>query len=94
MRVAILAESNIVVVDGDARSCDCAELVVQQISAVQWDGEKGHVEFAGHYKLNEDIADFAPFQPYLDQGTRLADRIANEVQSQKLLALCKGTPPS
>lgn len=52
-------------------SSDCAELRAQGISAVQWDGKEGHIEYIGHKKPNEMITSFTRFQKYFAHSTPL-----------------------
>jgi hypothetical protein len=71
MRVAIITTDNIIVIDGVPHRTDCADLVAQQISAVQWYETEGEVEYIGHAKPNEKITDFTAFQTYVDNATEL-----------------------
>lgn len=65
MRVAIIGPSNKVNVNGVARRVDLTGLD-PNIHAVQWDGQKGHIEF-----LNRDpeqhITDLSEFQIFVDR---------------------------
>ena len=71
MRAAIIVSDNIVVVDGQPMKSDCSELAAQQISAVQWYGSEGEIEYAGHIQPNEKITDFSPYQIYVDNAEPL-----------------------
>jgi len=93
MRIAILVDDNIVVTNRVPQRSDCSSLAAEGISAVQWDGEKGHVEFAGHIKPNEEISDFAPFQPYIDKAKPLP-AIANAESFAELKEQAKTVKPS
>jgi hypothetical protein len=68
MRVTILAGDGFIVVDSRGGTTDCAELLAQGISAVQWYDDTGEIEFVGHSQPNEAITDFAPFQKYVDNA--------------------------
>ena len=72
MRVSITVADNIVTVDGVANRSDCSALASESKSAVQWYGEDGEVEYAGHARPNEVITDFSPYQVYVDQAVPLA----------------------
>jgi hypothetical protein len=71
MRATIVVSDNIVIEDGQPMKSDCSELAAQQISAVQWYGSEGEVEYAGHSKPNEKITDFSPYQVYVDNAVPL-----------------------
>jgi hypothetical protein len=71
MRASIVVEDNIVVVDGVIKTTDCAMLLGDGISAVQWEDTSGHIEYVGHAKPNEAITDFAPYQHYVDDAQPL-----------------------
>jgi hypothetical protein len=66
MRVSISAIDSTVVMDGKSGTVDCAGLLRDGVSAVQWFDDKGHIEHLGHLKPNKEFDDFTPFQPYLD----------------------------
>jgi hypothetical protein len=68
MRVSINAADGTVVVDGVPGKSDCRELLDQGISAVQWYGSKGEVEYVGHAKPNMEITSFATFQTFVDRA--------------------------
>jgi hypothetical protein len=68
MRVAIVATDNIIVIDGEVASTDCAMLREDGISAVQWNEDGGHIEYDRHAKPNEIIDDFTPYQRYIDEA--------------------------
>jgi hypothetical protein len=76
MRYTIAATENKVLVDGVAiDGIDCSAL--PPIRVVQWDTEKakGWLEFSrdenDNFVLNQDIDDFTPYQPYIDEWMRL-----------------------
>ena len=93
MRIAILVDDNVVVTNRVPQRSDCSSLAAEGISAVQWDGEKGHVEFSGHTKPNEEISDFSLFQPYIDKAEPLVTGLANKAEFEEMQALCNRTPP-
>jgi hypothetical protein len=75
MRVTIVVDDNIVMVDGKGRTVDCAPLVKDGIHAVQWHHEFGEEEFRSEIdqqtktwtrKPNAPITDFSKYQPYVD----------------------------
>ena len=66
MRVSINTRDNQVFADGKMHGADCSELLSKGITAVQWDGSAGEIEFVGHAKPNENIEDFSPYQKYVD----------------------------
>ncbi len=45
MRLTVIPDDDVVVIDGDARKVDCAPLRLSGVHAVQWDGVEGAVEF-------------------------------------------------
>lgn len=74
MRVTIVKDDNIVIVDGEACAVDCSQLPTN-FHALQWSGEHGEVEYASvrcnhcggrSKKANEVVFDLAPYQPYVD----------------------------
>ena len=75
MRATIVAEDNMVLVDGKPQTVDCSQLVAEGKHAVQWYSTFGEVEFRNEIdaatqevtrKANEKITDFAPYQSYVD----------------------------
>lgn len=75
MRATIVADDNIVLVDGKPQTVDCQQLVTEGKHAVQWYSTFGEVEFRNELdaatqevtrKANEKITDFAPYQSYVD----------------------------
>jgi hypothetical protein len=76
MRVTIVVDDNIVLVDGKARTVDCSPLVKDGTHAVQWHDVVGEVEFrtgidaetkAMTRQPNQTITDFSPYQSYVEQ---------------------------
>lgn len=65
MHVSINSTDNTLVLDGVGMRTDCANLRADHISAVQWYGDKGEVEYFRHAQPNELIDDFAPYQQYV-----------------------------
>src|SRR5262249_25591170 len=62
MRVALHCLDDVVHIDGRRLRTDWATLREGGISAVQWYGEKGEVEYIGHQQPNEAIEDFEPLR--------------------------------
>ena len=62
MRVSIVTDDDSIVIDRLGKTVDCAALRNNQISAVQWYGDHGEIEFEGHRKPNEVIHSFKDFQ--------------------------------
>jgi hypothetical protein len=76
MRVTIISDDSLVLVDGVPFTVDCSALL-PEIHAVQWDGAAGEIEFKavdGHKRPNEPIEDIAPFQPLIDLWTIERDK--------------------
>jgi hypothetical protein len=70
MRVTIIAEENRVSVEGQSETVDLSTLD-EEIHVIQWYGTVGEIEYKTDYiantrKPNERIADFAPFQKFVD----------------------------
>jgi len=71
MRLTIVRYDNMVSINGEPKPIDCSGLNTD-ISAVQWYGDHGHIEFvndgadAYHFRLNEEITDISRFQPVID----------------------------
>lgn len=87
MRVTIVTSDDAVLVDGVMQQVDCAALRAEGKQAVQWYDAYGEVEFITAVDLetgqqsraaNEMIADFSPYQSYVDQWQ--AAQEAAEVQ--------------
>ena len=57
MRVAIVREDNIVVVDGVARTVDLSDLVDPAIHAIQWNEDVGEVEYVIPGTGNSEFSD-------------------------------------
>jgi hypothetical protein len=68
MRVSILVADNVIVIDGKTMNVDLQALRGRNISAVQWYGELGEVEFAGHKQANQSIRSFKEFQEFVDRA--------------------------
>ena len=71
MRATIIADDNMVSVDGTPRTVDCSPLVAQNIHAVQWYDTAGEEEYrtdpeTGERMPNGKITDFSTYQPYVD----------------------------
>ena len=65
MRVSIQVADDIVIIDRVAKTVDCAPLRNNQISAVQWYGDHGEIEFERHHKPNEVFRSFEEFQSFV-----------------------------
>ena len=71
MRVTIVVDDNMVLVDGQPGSVDCSPLIKDHIHAVQWYDTFGEEEYrtdpaTGERAPNTRITDFSPYQPYVD----------------------------
>ena len=69
MRVSIIAEDNKIYIDKIGHDCDCRPLLTDNISAVQWYGDYGEVEFVGHKMPNMRIESLSGFQQLIDKAT-------------------------
>jgi hypothetical protein len=70
MRVTIIADDGIILVEGQPEKVDLSTLN-EEIHAVQWYGTVGEVEYKTDYventrKPNERISDFSPYQKFVD----------------------------
>jgi hypothetical protein len=68
VRVSIHSTDNTIYIDGKAMRCDCADLREKHISAVQWDRDKGEIEYFGHKQPNEPIKSFELVSPFVDRA--------------------------
>jgi hypothetical protein len=90
MRVTIVVDDNIVLVNGQPAHVDLSPLIKDNIHAVQWYDSKGEVEFRaddplGDRQPNERISDFTPFNRYVEKwkAQREADeKLARELQAR------------
>lgn len=89
MKLSIFPQEKIIAIDGEALDVSSD---LPDIHAVQWNGTKGHIEYApdaeGKRKDNEEIDSIASYQIYVDafhaRKKELNDaRIANEVIGQE-----------
>jgi hypothetical protein len=82
MRVTIVVDDDLVLVDGKPAKVDLSPLVADNIHAVQWYGDKGEVEFRsdpmGDRGPNDRIKDIEYFQRYID-----AWRVQREADEQR-----------
>ena len=69
MRVSIIVADNSINIDGVWHDCDCSGLVAKGISALQWYGTEGEIEYARHKRPNEQTIDLVPFRQYIDRAT-------------------------
>jgi hypothetical protein len=67
-RVSINCLDDTIVVDGESLLIDCSGLRAAGISAVQWDGDAGHIEYIKHAKPNEAIEDFDAYLSFVDDA--------------------------
>ena len=65
-RVSIIAEDDSIVIDRVAKMVDCTKLREAKISAVQWYGDHGEIEFELHHKPNETFHSLEEFQVLVD----------------------------
>ena len=65
-RVSIIAEDDSIVIDRVAKMVDCTKLREAKISAVQWYGDHGEIEFERHHKPNETFHSLEEFQVLVD----------------------------
>jgi hypothetical protein len=61
-RVSIVVEDDIIVIDKKVMTVDCAPLRSNRISAIQWYGDHGEIEFERHHKPNEVLHSLEEFQ--------------------------------
>jgi hypothetical protein len=66
MRVSIQVEDDVIVVDRKVLKVDCSQLRENQISAVQWYGDQGEIEYERHHKPNEVFHSLEQFQSLVD----------------------------
>lgn len=73
MRISIIQEDNIVVLDGRAIVIDSLGKILNDadIHAIQWDTDRGHIEYKKETKVNEKITSMSFIQPVVDEWTRL-----------------------
>ena len=89
MRVTIIKDDNKVVIDNVAYSVDCSRLPAD-FHALQWDGQRGEVEFVAHLyanntaqwhkKPNQVLTDIASYAAYVD-AWKTADAEAKKAQA-------------
>ena len=77
MRVSIIAADNMVVIDGTAHDCDCSKLLAHGISALQWYGAEGEIEYVGHKQPNEITDSLENFQEFIDKATPVPTFVDN-----------------
>lgn len=75
MRVTIVVDDNIILVNGKARSVDCSPLIANDLHALQWYDTYGEEEYRTGIDMlsktwtrrpNALIDDLAPYQSYID----------------------------
>lgn len=86
MRVTIVVDDNLVLVQGQPETVDCSGLLSQNVHAVQWYDTWGEVEYAtelqtGIRRANARITDFSAFQTYLDTWESAAQKPAAKAPS-------------
>jgi hypothetical protein len=74
MRVTIVVDDNVVLVEDQPEKVDCSALIAQDIHAVQWYGTAGEIEYitdmvTGQRRPNTAVSDFSPFQFLVDAWT-------------------------
>ena len=82
MRVSIHTADNRICVDGEWFETDCATLRGMNISALQWMGSDGWLEYDGHQQPNEVITDFSHYQQFVDNATPLPEPPGNPPPDQ------------
>lgn len=75
MRVTIIRDDNVVIIDGRALTVDLFDMPL--IHAVQWSGESGHVEQAG--QPNARITSLAAYQTWISRWNDAAAAIDSYV---------------
>lgn len=93
MRVGIIRNDNVVIVDGKGANVDLSGLP-PEIHAIQWYGLAGEIEYAPTFtdaglakKPNKVIMDFEPYQAYADEALSLiatAEAMQAEWERQQL----------
>ena len=68
MRVSLNCVDDVIHINGKPMVVDCSALRDEGISAIQWYGKHGEIEFLGHPKPNEMIKDFTPYQDFVDMA--------------------------
>lgn len=68
MRLTIIPDDDLVILDGDARSVDLTELRVAGVHAVQWNNSEGAVE--RKRAPQEHISSITDYQPFIDAHSR------------------------
>lgn len=80
MRITIVVDDNVVMIEGQAETVDCSSLLPQDVHVIQWYGTHGEVEYAtdiqtGHRKGNDKITDITPYQYLVDAWTVEAKKV-------------------
>ena len=83
MRISILVADNSVIIDGVAHESDCSSLVGRGISALQWYGTEGEIEYAGHRKPNEQTIDLVPFREFIDRAKPLSTIAEEQLEHRR-----------
>lgn len=85
MRLTIVRDDDIVIIDGEGHGVDCSKLP-NNFHALQWDGTRGEVEYVPQTcshcgvrskKGNEILSDVTAYQTYVD-AWHAAKKIAEE----------------
>lgn len=87
MRLTIVKDDDMVIKDGEPIKVDIQNVgLPEDFHALQWNEDKGHVEYKDPQKYNDDITDLTPFQNIIDlydqEKQRLADEKALEEQQR------------
>lgn len=89
MRITIVADDNLVIVDGvSAYGVDLSGLD-PTVHAVQWDGARGDIEYrsdpdTGDRKMNFCIVDETPYLIYVDRYNARLSQLATEAEAKRL----------
>lgn len=98
MRLTIIKSDNEIYVDGFCVKVDCQSLDAD-VHAVQWNGERGWVEFVGDgfspKPVNQDIDSVAPYQSLIDaaQSKITALTTQAEIQAAAVSSAAPTIPP-
>lgn len=82
MRVSIIAADNTIMIDGVHHVCDTSVLIKEGISAVQWYGDHGEVEYVGHVKPNDAIESLHEYQEFVDHAEEYKPLLEAVVQRE------------
>lgn len=88
MRLTIVCDDNLVIIDGVRHSVDCS--AYPTIHAVQWYGSHGQIEFKaddlGNRAPNERIDELSQFQPLIDAWQDIEDHpLASAIDASAII---------